>query len=67
MIFKVGSFSVFLLAILRSNDNNKEGSKSKLASMAKSSVVDTSPPYALVPPKLEIINTENPKNNTVEV
>jgi hypothetical protein len=25
------------------------------------------PPSATVPPKLEIINTENPKNKTIEV
>jgi len=67
MIFSLGSFSVFLLAILRSSERSSDGSNNKLASIAKSKVVDTKPPKALVPPKLEIKNTEKPKNRTVEV
>lgn len=66
-IFSGGFLSVFLLAILRSRDNKSEGNNSKLASMANKSVIDTKTPKATVPPKLEIANTENPKNNTIEV
>ena len=32
-----------------------------------SNVMDTNIPRATVPPKLEIANTENPKNKTMEV
>jgi len=30
-------------------------------------VIETNPPSALVPPKLEMVNTRNPKNKTIEV
>ena len=56
-----GSFNTSLLAMLRSNDNNSDGNNNKFESIAKSNVAETSPPKATVPPKLEIINTENPK------
>ena len=62
-----GSFNTSLLAILRSNDSKREGNKSKLESMANKRVIDTNAPSATVPPKLEIVKTENPKNNTMEV
>ena len=35
--------------------------------MAKRRVTETSPPRAIVPPKLDKVNTRNPKNNTIEV
>ena len=56
-----------LLAILRSKDKSNDGNKSKFESIAKSNVIDTKAPKATVPPKLEIVNTENPKNKTIEV
>lgn len=62
-----GSLRVSLLAIFLSNESNNEGSKIRLDNIAKRRVTDTNPPNAFVPPKLEIINTENPKNNTIEV
>ena len=46
---------------------SSEGRRIKLASMANRRVTETSPPKATVPPKLELINTANPKNNTIEV
>ena len=62
-----GFLSVCLLAILFSSDNNNEGSKIKLANIASNKVADTNEPKATVPPKLEITNTEKPKNNTIDV
>lgn len=56
-----GSFRTSLFAILRSKESNSEGSKSKLDNMANSKVADTKAPNATVPPKLEMVNTENPK------
>ena len=57
------------IKLFRMNDSesNNEGSNNRLASMANKSVAETSPPNATVPPKLLIINTENPKNSTMEV
>ena len=62
-----GSFKTSLLAMLLSKDNNKDGSNSKLDNMANNRVVETNAPNATVPPKLDIVNTENPKNKTIEV
>lgn len=62
-----GFLSTCLLAILLSNDNSKEGSNSKFASIANNKVADTSAPKATVPPKLDIVNTEKPKNKTIDV
>ena len=62
-----GFLSVCLLAILFSNDNNNEGKRIRLASIARSRVAETNEPRATVPPKLEITNTENPKNKTIDV
>ena len=62
-----GSFKTSLFAILLSKDNNNEGNSNKLDNMANNKVVETSAPKATVPPKLEMVNTENPKNNTIEV
>ena len=67
MILKLGSFKTSLLAILLSKDKSSEGNNNKLASMANKSVTDTKAPSATVPPKLEMINTENPKNKTIDV
>ena len=65
MIFIEGSLKTSLLAILRSNDNSKDGNSNKLDSIANSKVTDTNAPKATVPPKLEMVNTENPKNRTI--
>jgi len=53
--------------MLLSNDNNNDGSNNKLANSANNKVAETNAPSATVPPKLEIIKTENPKNKTIEV
>ena len=50
-----------------SNDSNNEGSNNRLETIANNKVIDTKPPKAIVPPKLETVNTKNPKNNTMEV
>ena len=49
------------------NDSTNDGNNTKLDSIPKESVKATNPPSATVPPKLDNINTENPKNNTMEV
>ena len=67
MIAIAGSLNVFLLAILDSNDNSNEGNSNKLDIMANNKVTETKPPNAFVPPKLEMVNTKNPKNRTIEV
>ena len=63
----VGFLSVALLAIEVSRDNNNDGSKSKLDVIANKSDMDTKPPKATVPPKLDTVNTKKPKNKTIEV
>jgi hypothetical protein len=55
------------LAILRSRDSRSEGKRIKFENIAKSSVIETKEPRAIVPPKLEIVNTENPKKRTIDV
>ena len=35
--------------------------------MANKSVIETKPPRACVPPKLETVKTKKPKNKTIEV
>ncbi len=67
MILKLGSFSTSLLAMLLSSDNNSEGKSNKFANIANNNVAETKAPRATVPPKLEIVKTENPKNNTIDV
>lgn len=62
-----GSLNTFLFAIFRSKVNKRDGSKIKLDTMAKRRVTETKPPKAIVPPKLDNVNTRNPKNNTIEV
>lgn len=62
-----GSFKTSLLAMLLSKDNNNEGKSNKLDNIANNKVVETNAPKATVPPKLEIVNTENPKNKTIDV
>ena len=67
MILRLGSLRTSLLAILLSSDNSSDGSNNKFASIANNSVAETNPPNATVPPKLEIVNTEKPKNSTIDV
>ena len=62
-----GSLNTFLFAIFFSKVNNRDGSKIKFDTIAKRSVTETKPPKAIVPPKLDKVNTRNPKNNTIEV
>ena len=62
-----GFFIVSLFAMLLSSESSNVGSNSKLDSIAKSSVMETNAPKATVPPKLEMVNTENPKKSTMEV
>ena len=50
-----------------SKDIKSEGNRTKLANIAKSNVAETNAPRATVPPKFDTVNTENPKNNTIEV
>ena len=66
-ISTAGSFKISLLDILFSSESNSDGSSNKLDAIANRSVIETSPPNAIVPPKLETVNTRNPKNNTMEV
>lgn len=61
MMLSAGSFKTFLLAILRSKDNSSTGKSNKLAIIASNKVPEISAPRATVPPKFEVINTENPK------
>ena len=63
----VGSLIVLLLANLDSSVSNNEGNNNKLDTIANKSVTDTKPPRAFVPPKLETVNTKNPKNRTMDV
>jgi hypothetical protein len=67
IILIAGSLKTSLLAMLLSRDNNKEGSNNKLDSIANNKVVETNAPRATVPPKLEMVKTENPKNKTIDV
>lgn len=62
-----GSFSTVLFAILLSNESKSEGNNSKFDSIANNKVAETKPPKATVPPKLEMVKTEKPKNSTIEV
>lgn len=66
-ISKIGSLKTFLFAILFSKESNKEGKRIKLDIIANNNVIETNPPRAIVPPKLETVKTKNPKNNTMEV
>ena len=64
---RVGSLKSSLFAIVFSNESNRDGSNNKLEVIANNRVMETKPPKAIVPPKLETVNTKNPKNNTIEV
>ena len=66
-ILNFGSLITLLLAILRSKVSNNEGKRIKLEIIANSKVIDTKPPKAMVPPKLETVKTKKPKNNTMDV
>ena len=63
----LGSFKISLFAMLLSKDKRRDGSNNKFANIANNKVMETNPPKATVPPKLEIIKTEKPKNKTIEV
>ena len=67
MIFNEGSLKTFWFAIFFSKVNSKEGNNSKLDTIANNRVIETKPPKAIVPPKLESVNTKKPKNKTIEV
>lgn len=67
IIFIAGFFNTSLLAIFLSRDNNSDGNNNKLESIANNNVAETKAPNATVPPKLEIVNTEKPKNKTIDV
>ena len=47
--------------------NTNDGSNTKFDNIPKNNVKATNPPNAIVPPKLDNMNTENPKNNTIDV
>ncbi len=55
------------LANVLFNVNTNAGNNIKLDNIPNNKVKEISPPKAMVPPKLDNINTENPKNNTIEV
>ena len=63
----LGSKNSFSFAIVFSKESKSAGNKIKFENMASTKVIETKPPKATVPPKLEIIKTEKPKNNTIEV
>ena len=63
----VGSLNTSLLEIFLSNVSNNEGNNNRLETMANNNVIDTKPPNAMVPPKLETVKTKKPKNSTIEV
>ena len=67
MMLILGSFKTSLFAIFLSSESNNDGNKSKFANMANKSVIETKAPNATVPPKFEMVNTEKPKNKTIEV
>ena len=50
-----------------SNVRSKDGSSTRLASMAINNVTETNTPNACVPPKFEAIKIEKPKNKIIEV
>ena len=50
-----------------SNVRSKDGSNTRLASMAINNVTETNTPNACVPPKFEAIKIEKPKNKMIEV
>lgn len=66
-MFIAGFRNTSLLAMLLSNDNNNDGKSNRLDNIANSNVAETRAPKATVPPKLDMVNTEKPKNNTIEV
>jgi hypothetical protein len=47
--------------------NTRHGKSIKLDNIPKAKVIAINPPRAIVPPKSESINTENPANKTTEV
>jgi hypothetical protein len=47
--------------------SRNEGSNIKLLNMATSNVIDVKSPNACVPPNPEVMKTEKPQNNTIDV
>ena len=56
-----------MFAIFFSKERRREGNNNKFETIANNKVTDTNPPNAIVPPKLETVNTKNPKKSTIEV
>lgn len=63
----LGSMKSCSLANVLFKVSTKAGSNIKFDNIPNSKVKEINPPNAIVPPKLDSINTENPKNNTIEV
>ena len=63
----VGSGNSCWLAKVLFSVNTNDGNKTKFDNIPKNNVNATNPPKATVPPKLDNINTENPKNKMIEV
>ena len=66
-ISSVGSFNIFLFAIFFSSESSSAGNSNRLDVIANNKVIETKPPNAMVPPKLETVKTKKPKNNTIDV
>lgn len=66
-IAMVGEINSCWLAIDLFNDKTSEGNKTRLDNIPKNKVNATRPPRATVPPKLDSMKTENPKNKTIDV
>ena len=47
--------------------SKRDGKSNRLDIIANKSVIETREPNATVPPKFETINTEKPKNKTIDV
>ena len=67
MISILGSINSCSLAKVLFKVKTNAGNNIKLDNIPNSKVKEISPPKAIVPPKLDNINTENPKNNTIDV
>ena len=57
---------IFSLDIFFFSDIRRDGNKIKFDNIAINKVREIKPPRATVPPNSEIINTENPKNSTID-
>ncbi len=63
----VGSMNSCSFANVLFNVKTNDGSKTRFDNIPKNNVKATNPPKATVPPKLESMKTENPKNKIIEV